>query len=123
MLFERDWFMRQIEMFVQFVARLIFDRDTIQYEIQDPAHLTQTDLLYERLTALVAEGKVCEAEDLLFAHLNDHDMAHLALAVDFYQTLNRLNDNVLEACNFSREEIYDGLKEILDRFGIPEYGV
>lgn len=114
-MFEQDWVLRQIQMLVQFVAKTVFHRDAIQYEIADETNMTDTDTLYIRLRKLIAERRICEAEDLLYDHLDANDPDYLKLALDFYQTINQLTDEELEANNFSRQEINDGLNEILHR--------
>ena len=120
MFFENDWIMRQINTLVQFAARVVFKKDAVSYEIEDEDRLTDTDRLYLRLRELLKEGKICEAEDLLFDSRTDTD-AYLALALDFYQRLSKLSDEELEQRNFSRQEIYDGIKETVMRHGgIPE---
>lgn len=106
-------------MLVQFVARVVFKKDTVSYDIEDEAHLTDTDELYKKLQTLLKEGKICEAEDLLFENRSDSDQ-YLALALHFYQTLSKMSDDELEQHNFSRQEVYDGLKEVIMRHkGIP----
>ena len=115
MFFENDWIMRQIHMLVQFIARIVFQKDTVSYEIEDESRLTDTDELYQRLQALLKEGNICEAEDLLFDNRADSD-AYLALALDFYQTVAKMSDEELERHNFSRQEIYDGIKETVVRY-------
>lgn len=106
-------------MLVQFVARVVFKKDTVSYDIEDETHLTDTDELYKKLQALLKEGKICEAEDLLFENRSDSDQ-YLALALDFYQTLSKMSDDELEQHNFSQQEVYDGLKEVIMRHkGIP----
>ena len=113
MFFENDWIMRQINMLAQFVAHVVFRKDTVSYEIEDEEHLTDTDTLYKKIKALLEEGKICEAEDLLFENRDDSSQEYLALALDFYQKLSKMSDEELEQHNFSRQEVYDGLKEIV----------
>ncbi len=115
--FQQDWLMRQIEMLVQVIARVVFKKDYIKYEIVNEADLSQTDLLYNEIKQLIARGKVCEAEDLLFEMMDTKDMRYLELAIDFYQQLNLLGDSKLEQCNFSRDEVNDGLVAVLKMFG------
>lgn len=119
MYYQKDWILRQIEMLTQLVARLVFCKDQITYEIQDKGSSSQTDLLYLRLQKLVVEKKFCGAEDLLFENLDSHDLEYLRLAMDFYQTLNKFSDDELEKNNFSREEIFDGMNDVVKRFQIP----
>lgn len=113
MFYEKDWILRQINMLVQFVARTVFHKNTVEYEIEDEQNLTNTDLLYNRIKALLTENKICEAENILFDNLDDKNPGYLALALDFYQTINKLSDQELEEHNFSRQEINDGLREII----------
>jgi hypothetical protein len=121
--YENDWVMRQINMLVQFAARVIFHKDTVEYDIEDESNLTDTDDLYLKIQKLLQEGKICKAEDLLFENRSDTE-AYLTLALDFYQKLSKMSDEELEQHNFSRQEIYDGLKEVLFRFkGMPELPV
>lgn len=119
MYYEKDWFMRQIDMMVQFVAHTVFHRDKIDYEIADETNLSETDLLYHRLRNLIAENKICEAENLLFDSLDTGNKQYLNLALDFYQTINKMSDEALEACDFSRDEISDGVSTVLRKFQIP----
>ena len=117
-MFQEDWVMRQIRYAIQFIARLLFNKDTVTYEVQDIYHPTVTDMLYSRLNSLVDEGRINEAENLLFESLDPGDTNHLILALDFYSRINELSDEELEAKAFSREEIESGLNDIKARFGI-----
>ena len=122
MLMEKDWFMRQIEMTVQFVAKLVFHKNDIEYEIPDPQQLSGSDRLSLELRELVANGKIGQAEDLLFERMDTGDKRFLELALDFYKRLNDLNDEKLEAGGFTREEINEGLGDVLAAFGVPNIG-
>jgi hypothetical protein len=121
MIYQKDWLLRQIEMFVQFIARVVFHKDTMNYEIRDETNLGQTDLLYNEIRQLVDAGKICEAEDLLYERMDVGDLSYLELATDFYQTVNKLDDAELERCNFPRDEIHDGLKTVLNLFGFQSF--
>lgn len=114
--FQDDWLLRQVENIAHFVANVIFQKDTIQYEITD--ELSNTDILYHKLNRLIKEGKICEAEDLLFDNI-EYTKKYIELATDFYQKLSRLNEEQLEKCNFSRDEVYEGFIEILKRLDVP----
>lgn len=113
MAYKQDWFMRQLQSWVQFVARILFHKDTVQYEIVDEQRLSQTDLFYQEILRLLQSGNICAAEDLLFAQFEPGNELHLQIALEFYQRLSLLDDESLEAGNFSREEIAQGLKDIL----------
>jgi len=104
-------------MTIHLIVKLALKKDFLQYEVQDEANLSQTDLLYRRLGKLLDEHKICDAEDLLFSNF-DNSREYLTLAIDFYNRLNGFSDDALENNNFSREEIYEGLNEIIRRHGI-----
>lgn len=123
MYFQKDFLMRQIEDMVRFIAKVLFGKDLFKYEIIDEANLTQTDMLYAKLTALVSQRKLCEAEDLLYESIESGNADHARIALDFYDTINALSDDELESSNFSREEIKDGLKQITAILGVEIDGL
>lgn len=66
--------------------------------------------LYIVLRQLASAGKICDAENLLFEILKTHTtLLCLKTARLFYRDINTLNDEQLEKCNFSRQEILDGM--------------
>jgi len=101
------------------LARLIFLRDDITYEIRDEENFTDTDLLFLRLCTLLDDNKVNEAENLLFEELDTQDQGHLRLALDFFNRVNNMSDEELEAAEYSRDEIAGGIDDIKMLFGIP----
>jgi hypothetical protein len=117
-MYHEDWLMSQIRLLAAAIARTVFRKDAILYEIQDEAGKSEADELYKRLLQLVESGDINEAEDLLFDALNPDDRTFLLLAVDFYQRLNDMSDADLERCNFSRTEIIDGLSEVQNIYGL-----
>ena len=118
MQYEQDWIMRQIKLMVAAISKIVFHKDAALYDIQDEAGQTENDKLHLYLLRLIDEGKANEAEDLLFQSLHPADQDALLLALDFYQRLNALTDEALERMNFSRQEIYDGLREVETIFGL-----
>lgn len=121
MFYEQDWVMRQIKMVLEFVTRAVFHKDIADYVIEDESCKTETRRLSEKLNALSQDGKICEAEDLLFENRDDSSRDFLALALNFYQKLNRMSDEELQRGNFSRDEIQEGLHDILKgRSDVPQ---
>lgn len=121
MFYEQDWVMRQIKMVLEFVTRAVFHKDIADYVIEDESCKTETRGLSEKLNALLRDGKICEAEDLLFENRDDSSRDFLALALNFYQKLNRMSDEELQRGNFSRDEIQEGLRDILKgRSDVPQ---
>lgn len=123
MYFQKDYLMRQIEDMVRIIVKVLFGKDLFKYEIIDEANLTQTNMLYANLMALVSQRKLCEAEDLLYESIESGNADHARIALDFYDTINALSDDELESSNFSREEIKDGLKQITAILGVKIDGI
>ena len=117
-MYQQDWIMRQIEIIVQMVAKIIFKKDNTQFDIYDESNSAEIHRLYERLINLLNELKINEAEDILFAKINNNDLIYLKVSMDFYSRLNKLSDEELEAANFTREEIKSGLEDILKLYDI-----
>lgn len=120
-MFQEDWVMRQIESIVDFLTVALLGKKAAETEIFDSQENSSSDAdrLHRELIQLIRDRKINEAENLLFDRLNSKDKTYLALAVDFYSRLNRLDNDTLEQCDFSRAEIEDGLKEVAGRFGVP----
>lgn len=116
-MFEQDWFMRQVQMMIEVIARLLFNSDTVEYEIPDSGRLSESDRLHLNLLRLIADRDICGAEDMLWDCLDFSDKRYFELALDFYNRLNGFSDEELETFDFSREEIDEGIKSVSEKFG------
>jgi hypothetical protein len=117
-MYQQDWMMRQIGDMVKVIARIVFKKDTMTYEITNNEISTETDLLYKELIELLNSLKINEAEDLLFKNIKTDNIDYLKIAVDFYNRLNELSDDELDKADFSRDEIKSGLEDISKIFGV-----
>ena len=119
MSYYQDWIMRQIEIICTTLGHILFGHNpnTVQLE-QLPQGQPSMNLLYLQLRTLMDEGKICEAENLLYDAMEEPDQSVLEAALGFYEDLNRLSDPQLENANFSRDEILSGLQEVCTVFGI-----
>ncbi|MCL2397494.1 MAG: DUF6483 family protein [Defluviitaleaceae bacterium] len=108
--------MRKIQVLVQFIARIVFGKDHISYEANEE-QMGEMGGLYMRLKEMLATADICNAEDALHDGFNE-SKDYLRLVMWFYDELNKMTDEALEASSFSREEIYEGLQDVLRRKGI-----
>lgn len=116
-MYEQDYIMRQIRDLVRFLAKVFLNKDVAIYEFPDTGEYTDTDYLHKELLFLLSQGKINEAENLLFENLDSGNKRYMELALDFYERLNNFSDDYLEENNFTRKEIEEGLEELTKRWG------
>ncbi len=113
-MFREDYIMNQIELLTRNLAKVIFHKEIPTVEIINENGLISGEgLLFHRLNILVEQGNINEAENLIFEELKDNNSNELLqVALRFYEQLNKLSDERLLLCDFSREEILDGITAI-----------
>lgn len=113
-MFQEDYILRQIEMLGAAVGKVLFNKEKDPpLIVRDTGIASDADLLQQTLLAMANDGKIAEAEDLLFESLEEDPSQpkfHVALA--FYDALRRMTDEQLREGNFSREEISQGLEDV-----------
>lgn len=116
-MYKKDWIMDQIESFIDVIDKVFLHKESPTYELSEEQTSTE-DSFYIELDNLVQARKINEAENILFDKIDPTNAKHLSIAVNFYSKLNQLNDETLESANYSRQEIDQGLKDIMKEFGI-----
>lgn len=124
--FENDYIMRVIRDTVRFIATVAFGRTDLMVDIDASGKaqcgsVPPATLMYCDMLALLEQGDINGAEDMLYERMDTSDPDYLEAGLAFYHRLTELTDDELEDRNYSREEILDGLHELSERFGI--YGI
>lgn len=116
-LFEQDYIVRLIKEMVRMILKLLFniDTDTPTAELLSE---TEERKVLDNLLDLVDNGNINEAENKICKLTSNGDMRNLEMALLFYSYLNDKTDDFLEENNFSREEIKEGLKDIISKYGL-----
>jgi len=124
--FEKDYIMRLIHGIARILARMLFEKDL--EEDGELAAVMEQDCAetYDYLRAMIDAGQINEAEEKLFDLLEAaawERRQKAALILGFYDSLNKREDEELQAANFSREEIISGLEDAMRmiEMEIPEY--
>lgn len=114
MYFSDDYIMRQIELCTRGIAKVLFGKeDTIDAVSIEQDYVSQEGLLLRLLKKLLYEKKVNEAENVLFETIEqDPQASYLKTALAFYDELQSWTDEELQAADFSRQEIAEGLKAV-----------
>ena len=118
MFMQQDWLMRQIEMMIAAMIQLLSEKAGKAYSLTDELRQEGSTGLEQKLTDLLQEKQLGEAENLLFFALEDGDESALAAAIDFYQRANALSDKELEEQGFTRGELLEGLRDVAERYGL-----
>jgi hypothetical protein len=122
-MFENDYILRQIENLTAFLGKVIFHKERTIEIIDGQGGISASGLLYHRLTGMIADRKLNEAEDLLFEALEQEPTAQNAeVAVQFYRDLQGLSDETLNRVSFPREEILDGMEAVKKLFLDAQHG-
>lgn len=116
-MFEQDYIMRLIKEMIRAVFKLLFGIDT-ESPSDEFLRESEDQETYQKLCDLVDKGKINEAENMVYDLIEEGDLSNIQVALLFYSYLNDQEDDFLEANQFSREEVKDGLKDVLSRYGM-----
>lgn len=110
---KQDYIMRLIQQMIRAILKIVLKVDTPD-EVQEELKEKEA---YENLCNMIAEGNINEAENKLLEQIDVENEDTFELALLFYYKLNELDNDRLDACNFSREEVRDGILSIIKQFG------
>ena len=112
---EKDYYMRIVHELVRMLIRLVFSKD-IDRDDEEAVPLEVMEK-YKKLISMIDDGQINEAENLLLDGLEPDSRAYFELALMFYEKLNGKTDEFLEEHEYSREEVTDGIKYVVDFYG------
>ena len=112
--------MRQIEMMISTILRLA-GIELSQEAALPEEHRQSGSEWEEEVARLLEHGRLGKAEDLL----EPGNREALAAALRFYRQANALTDAELEAQDFTREELLEGLEQAVKQYGLslPGFGL
>ena len=113
---EDDYILRLIKSGVKAVVALFAGKDAIKSDIESENYnmtISSDELLEYMIKKHLREGKINEAEDVLFEAIeNQRTKKNLEVALFFYSELNKWDDAKLKKYNFSKIEIQQGIEDI-----------
>lgn len=114
---EKDYIMRMIKEMVSVLFSIIFGKQyvSVDEERKNGYEVSGTDL--NDLLAMIDNGQINEAENLMLDDLDYSDKKELAAALLFYQYLSEKKKDFLQDHDYSDEEILDGAKQVLQKAG------
>ena len=101
-----------------FLAKALFKKDSpIIPEGAFPEN-SEPGIVLARIRQLLDEGNINTAENLLFDSFDKKKPYFVAIGLELYARISELTPEELEATNFSREEIQQGIGDMLKFYGI-----
>lgn len=116
---EKDYVMRIVHEYIRMIIKLIFGKDIDKEEYSVDA---ENVIVFKKLQKMIDDGQVNEAENLLTDYLRADNVKDLSMAILFYDYLNHKGDEFLDEHNYSREEIKEGLRYVIDMYGYGYIG-
>ncbi len=118
-MFEQDYIMRQIKFLAKMVAKFFFgiDSPTLTEELEDRLSENETGIL-QTLLEMIDSGEIGKAEDILFELIEEKKSGYIETALLFYSYLDTKTDEFLLLNGFSREEVLEGLREVIKILGL-----
>lgn len=113
---KEDYVMRLINELVRAVLKLVFHIDTDSPAAEVLQDAGQQEIL-EELKRMADRGEIGAAENRIYDLTEEGGRENLQIALLFYSYLNEKDDDFLEAHDFSREEVRDGLKAAVSAYG------
>ena len=114
---KQDYILRIIDQVIDLIMENAFGFKKKEELSENFSNTENSTEKYNKLKFLVDEGKINDAENMLFEILNKNNLDDLKIALLFYDYLNSKSDEFLKQNNFSREEIKEGLIDISKKFG------
>ena len=84
--------------------------------------LLEENTIYPKLKQMIIDGKINDAEDILYEYASPINPDILKVGLFFYYDLNRMDDSELEAADFTRDEVKEGVQELLKIYDQEDFG-
>ncbi len=117
---EKDYIMRIIKEMVRMLFSLLFGRRYSAVEIENVNKFEVEGKTLDDLLDMADSGKINEAENILLDGLDYGNKENVAVAALFYQHLSEMDESFLSENNYSKEEVLDGMKNLVREAGYPD---
>lgn len=118
---EKDYILRLIKATADFMVTIFSKKNAIGNCMNEQNHkvkVSQDDLLRFMVNKYISDGKINEAEDMIFKSIEaNKSEENFKTALSFYEELSGWSDDKLSKYNFSKREIIQGLEEIKEIYG------
>ena len=112
---EKDYYMRIVHEMVRMLIRMVFGKD-IDRNDEEAVPLEVMEQ-FRKLQAMIDNGEINEAENILVDGLKEGDRTYFEMSLLFYEKLSGKTDEFLAEHDYSRQEVVDGLKYVVNYYG------
>lgn len=119
----KDYILNQIEMLARIGAKLILKDSGGQDSIIifNGQEIGLNNNLNEELEILLSKRQINEAENQLFFELEkDLNLVNLNTAINFYNSLVKMDKEILKENDFHEEEITEGFGQVCELYQIVD---
>ena len=120
MALKQDYILRMIEELINVLVKTLNEDDKASVK-EENSNSSNDNKLYVYLKSLVDDKKINEAENYLFEKLEENNKKDFFDGMSFYKYLNEKDDLFLKECNYSREEIVEGMADISRMYGYGDF--
>lgn len=114
---EKDYIMRMIKEAVSVMFSFLLGKTYVSVQQERLNHYEVSGQTLNGLFEMIDRGEINEAENILLTDIDYNDKQEVAAATLFYQYLSEKEDKFLVQNNFSKEEVLDGLKQLMKKAG------
>lgn len=114
---EKDYIMRIIKEMVRVLFSLMFGKKYVAVEQEAENGYEVSGKKLDELLAMVDHGEINEAENLILGGIDYSNKNELAAAALFYQYLSEKSEDFLQKNNYTKEEVLDGINQIMQKAG------
>ena len=114
---EEDYVTRMIRDMVRAVVRAILGKSELNYEFPKENERTNDDMVFNKMIQMADAGDINGAENMLLTEFEFKEPKQLEIALAFYSHLNEYEEDFLEANDYSRREIGEGIDAVAKKYG------
>ena len=114
---EKDYIMRMIKEMVRVLFSLMFGKKYVSVEREAENGYEVSGKRLDELLTMADNGEINEAENIILEGMDYGNKNELAAAALFYQYLSEKDENFLQESNYSKEEVLDGLRHVMQESG------
>ena len=117
---EKDYIMRIIKEMVRVLFSLMLGKKYVSVEQEAKNGYEVSGKKLDELLTMIDNGEINEAENLMLEDIDYSNRNELAAAALFYQYVSEKNEDFLQKNNYSKEEVLDGINQIMQKAGYKD---